>query len=95
MGLRPRGAKALSLEQHVERSGEPPYEQAIEELEHIVRQLESGDLPLDASLQLYERGVALARLCTRQLDAADARLSVLATDDNGHPVIRPLEGVGG
>ncbi len=72
-----------------------PYEQAMEELEKIVRQLESGDLPLDVSLRLYERGVALARLCTRQLDAADERLRVLGSDESGHPVLRPLEGVGG
>lgn len=73
--------------------GEPTYEEAVSELEQIVRQLETGDLPLETSLALYERGVALARICALRLEDADRRLRVLVVDDSGRPVLRPLESV--
>jgi exodeoxyribonuclease VII small subunit len=71
-----------------------PFEQAMAELERIVRELETGELGLDAALALYERGVALVRLCSQQLDAAEARLQVLTVDAAGRPVLRPLEETG-
>lgn len=53
------------------------FESAIAELEKIVKQLEDGDLPLDTSLALFERGVALSRYCHDQLGAAQKRIEVL------------------
>ena len=53
------------------------FESAISELEKIVRQLEDGDLPLDTSLALFERGVALSRYCHDQLGAAQRRIELL------------------
>ncbi len=73
--------------------GEPTYEEAVSELEQIVRQLEGGELALERSLALYERGVALARICAVRLEDADRRLRVLVLDDSGRPVLRPLESV--
>ena len=53
------------------------FESAIAELEKIVKQLEDGDLPLDRSLGLFERGVELSRYCHEQLCAAQRRIEVL------------------
>jgi exodeoxyribonuclease VII small subunit len=53
------------------------FESAIAELEKLVKQLEDGDLALDKSLQLFERGVELSRYCHEQLSAAQKRIEVL------------------
>jgi exodeoxyribonuclease VII small subunit len=54
------------------------FESAIAELEKIVKQLEEGELPLDKSLALFERGVELSRYCHDQLGAAQRRIEVLS-----------------
>ena len=72
------------------------FESAIAELESIVKQLEEGDMPLDTSLKLFERGVTLSRYCHEQLGAAQRRIEILTErgeikdgaallDDNGKP----------
>ncbi len=53
------------------------FEAAIAELDTIVRKLEEGDLSLEASLQLYERGVHLSRFCHARLEEAERRIEVL------------------
>jgi len=53
------------------------FESAIAELEKIVKQLEDGDLALEKSLQLFERGVELSRYCHDQLGSAQKRIEVL------------------
>ena len=53
------------------------FEGAIAELETIVKKLEEGDLPLETSLQLYERGVRLSRFCHAQLEEAEKRIEIL------------------
>jgi exodeoxyribonuclease VII small subunit len=53
------------------------FEAALAELEGVVKKLEDGDLPLEASLALYERGVQLSRFCHARLEAADRRIDVL------------------
>jgi exodeoxyribonuclease VII small subunit len=53
------------------------FEAAIAELEAIVKKLEEGDLPLETSLQLYERGVQLSRFCHSRLEEAERRIEVL------------------
>ena len=68
-----------------------PFETGLAELERIVHDLEAGDLGLEQSLQLYERGVALVRACAAQLEAAEARVKVLALDEEGRPVLLPLQ----
>ena len=54
------------------------FEAAIAELESIVRKLEEGDLPLEQSLILYERGVELSRFCHARLEEAERRIDVLS-----------------
>ena len=53
------------------------FEAAIAELESVVKQLEAGDLALETSLALYERGVQLSRFCHARLDAAERRIEIL------------------
>lgn len=51
------------------------YEEAFVRLEKILQALESDDLPLEASLDLYEQGLTLATYCTHKLDEAELRVS--------------------
>ena len=53
------------------------FESAIAELETIVKTLEDGDLALEQSLALYERGVQLSRFCHARLEAAERRIEIL------------------
>ena len=57
------------------------FEQKQEQLETIVAQLESGNVPLDEMIRLYEQGEVLYRACTETLDAYEKRLSEL--EQNG------------
>ena len=53
------------------------FEQALARLEEIVKGLENGSLPLDKSIELFEEGNALVKLCTRKLDAAEQKVRIL------------------
>ena len=59
----------------------PSYEQARDELADIVRRLEAGGVTLEESLELWERGEQLARICQEWLDGARARLEAAAPPD--------------
>ncbi len=60
----------------------PSYEAARDELVDVVRRLEGGGITLEESLQLWERGEELARICQEWLDGARARLEAAAPDAN-------------
>ena len=59
------------------------FEDALRALEQVVKQLESGEVPLDDSISLYERGEALRKHCQARLDAAQARIQRIVTDQSG------------
>ena len=61
------------------------FEKAIEELESIVTRLESGKVPLEESVTMYERGEALKKRCEDLLRAAEARVEKITLDANGKP----------
>jgi exodeoxyribonuclease VII small subunit len=63
------------------------FEVSLEALEQIVQQLESGDLPLEKSLELFEQGVRLSRECQERLSQAERRIEVLLRDSQGRPVV--------
>src|SRR5437763_8382170 len=63
------------------------FEASLEALEQIVRELERGELPLERSLELFERGVRLSRECQERLQAAERRIEVLLRDGEGRPVV--------
>jgi len=58
------------------------FEDALHELEEIVRKIESGEHSLEENLELFEHGIALTRQCSSKLDAATLRIKKLA-DENG------------
>ena len=53
------------------------FEAALTELDTIVKKLEDGDIPLEQSLQLFERGVQLSRFCHARLEEAERRIEIL------------------
>lgn len=63
--------------------GEMSFEDALGALEDVVRRLESGEVPLDDSIQLYERGEALRKHCQARLDAAQERIEKIVKDEGG------------
>jgi exodeoxyribonuclease VII small subunit len=70
------------------------FEAAIAELEIIVKKLEEGDLTLEQSLELYERGVRLSRYCHGTLEEAERRVEVLGERGELHPAPSSLSAVG-
>lgn len=67
------------------------FESSLEELERIVRDLEQGELPLEKSLELFEKGVKLSRECQERLSQAERRIEILMRDTQGRPAVRPFE----
>ncbi len=53
------------------------FETSLDELEKVVKELESGDLPLDRSLDLFSRGMRLSETCRKQLEEAETRVEQL------------------
>ncbi len=70
----------------------PDFETSLLNLQRIVRELEQGNLPLEASIQHYEEGIRLFGVCTRILSVAEQRIEKLSGfDAQGRPVTEPLE----
>lgn len=67
------------------------FEAALSELEGVVRELESGKAGLEASIQLYERGVALRLHCESKLKDAQLRVEKLSLSPDSKPVLEPME----
>jgi exodeoxyribonuclease VII small subunit len=69
------------------------FEEALRALEAIVTQLERGDVPLDDSISLYERGEQLRIACQKRLDTAQARIEKIVTNAQGKPTASvPFDG---
>jgi exodeoxyribonuclease VII small subunit len=64
----------------------PSFEEQLTELEKLVDQLERGDLTLEQSISLFERGVHLSDACKAQLAAAESRIQVLLNPEQKGPV---------
>ncbi len=68
------------------------FEDSLRALETIVRQLESGDVPLEDSISLYEKGEKLRQHCQKRLDAAQARIErIVAGPDGQAPGTQPFD----
>jgi exodeoxyribonuclease VII small subunit len=70
---------------------EPKFEDAMSELEDVVRQLEAGDVPLEESLAAFEKGVSLVRLLHTRLDSVQEKIEELTQNDRGRPETKPLD----
>ncbi|UOA25538.1 exodeoxyribonuclease VII small subunit [Pseudosulfitobacter sp. DSM 107133] len=64
---------------------EMSFEQAMAELEQVLGQLERGDVALDQSITLYERGAALKARCEAKLKEAEEKVAAITLDSDGNP----------
>lgn len=66
------------------------FESSLDELEKIVAKLETGDMALEESLELFERGVKLSRDCKERLLKAERRIEVLTRESNGEITLEEI-----
>ncbi len=69
----------------------PSFETNLQRLEAIVHQLEDADLPLEKSIELYEEGMKLSRVCHQQLQEAEGKVEILRKKAGGAVVAEPFE----
>ena len=73
---------------------EMTFEQAMSELERIVTELERGDVPLEDSISLYEKGAELKKRCDTKLKEAEQKVAAITLDEDGSVTgTKPLEGL--
>jgi exodeoxyribonuclease VII small subunit len=71
---------------------EMSFEEALRELEEVVGKLERGEVPLDESIKLYERGAELRTCCEAKLKEAEEKVAKLTLDGDGSPTgTEPLD----
>lgn len=70
------------------------FEEAVARLEQIVRAMEEGKLSLDDSLKAFEEGIALVRFCNGRLDAAEQRIRILVSGEDGTVGEQPFRPTG-
>ena len=66
------------------------FEQSMKQLEQIVQELESGDLPLEKAIKKFEEGIQLSKLCAQKLDETEKKVSMLVEDDHGNITEAPF-----
>ena len=69
------------------------FEVALEELEGMVEQLETGELALEESLAAFEKGVGLVKYCNQKLAEVEKKVELLVKDKEGKLQFRALDGV--
>jgi len=67
------------------------FEKAFQQLEEIVKRLESEELPLDDALHLFEQGIGLSRFCNQKLEEVEKKIELILADAKGQPRIEPFE----
>ncbi|MCM2562841.1 exodeoxyribonuclease VII small subunit [Lutimaribacter sp. EGI FJ00015] len=73
---------------------EMSFEEAMRALEEVVGQLERGDVPLEQSITLYERGAELKKRCEAKLKEAEEKVAAITLDGEGNPTgTTPVEGM--
>ena len=72
---------------------EMTFEQAMAELERVVSQLEHGDVALEASITLYERGAQLKKRCETKLKEAEEKVALITQDGDGTIGLKPVDGL--
>ncbi|MEW6669670.1 MAG: exodeoxyribonuclease VII small subunit [Thermodesulfobacteriota bacterium] len=70
---------------------EKKFEKAMERLEGIVESLEKGDLPLEDSLKIFEEGMELVNFCSRKLEEAEQKVTLLIKEGSGKYTQQPFE----
>jgi exodeoxyribonuclease VII small subunit len=67
------------------------FEKAFEQLESIVKRLESEELPLDESLKLFEQGIGLSRFCHQKLEEVEKKIELILADAKGQPRVEAFD----
>ena len=70
---------------------EMKFEEALKKLEKIVADLEDGNLALDDSLEKYEEGIRLSKMCARKLEAAKKKVEILLKSEDGSVELKPFD----
>jgi exodeoxyribonuclease VII small subunit len=72
---------------------QPSFDQALAQLQQVVKTLESGELSLEDSLKAFERGVVLSRMCQQQLAVAEQKIEILVRGGEGstEPELAPFQ----
>lgn len=70
--------------------GQKNFETALEDLEQVVEQLETGELPLEDSLSAFEKGVGLVKFCQQKLDEVEKKVELLVKDKEGRLKLQAL-----
>lgn len=78
-----------------QNASEKKFECALEELEGVVEQLESGDLSLDDSLAAFEKGVSLVKYCNQKLTDVEKKIELLVRDKEGKLQLKALDSMSG
>lgn len=91
MSAKKQGAQSKQAKQDKQERHEPKFEDALAELESVVKRLEEGDIPLEESLAAFERGVSLVRLLHGRLDTVQTRIEELTRGERGDLALEPLE----
>jgi exodeoxyribonuclease VII small subunit len=73
------------------KAAEKKFEVALEELEKVVEQLESGDLPLEDALTAFEKGVGLVKYCNQKLTDVEKKIELLVRDKEGKLQLKALD----
>ncbi|HEX9144578.1 MAG TPA: exodeoxyribonuclease VII small subunit [Candidatus Binatia bacterium] len=76
-------------------AAEKKFEVALEELEKVVEQLESGDLSLEDALAAFEKGVGLVKYCNQKLTDVEKKIELLVRDKEGKLQLKVLESIAG
>lgn len=70
---------------------ETSFEEALERLEGLVREMEAEQMPLESLIQNYEEGTKLFQLCEKRLDEAEGRIEIIRKNRNGNTVVEPFD----
>jgi exodeoxyribonuclease VII small subunit len=66
------------------------FEEALKQLEAIVEELETGDLPLEKAIKRFEQGVKLSKFCSEKLDETEKKITILLKNQEGNALEKPF-----
>jgi len=66
------------------------FEKSMQQLEEIVQELESGELPLEKAMQRFEQGIGLSKQCSKLLDETEKKISILVQETDGSITEKPF-----
>jgi len=87
----PQPLDLVTSQPQMARTRANEFEKAFQQLEKIVQRLESEELPLDESLQLFEEGIRLSRFCNQKLEEVEKKIELILADAKGQPSTEPFE----